>query len=170
MDSSKLDATYLDEIEPFTCELAAIVRDMQVQMATETRILEGTEDLTREDIVIPPPADPEAVLRELTGQNELSGGETKEDQWKNVSASGCWTTGLTHTSTLESSSSVSIAKLFSQSCPIPQSRDMSLPVWTKSCEGKSDTCGCGTDATSECCDCMVQTINVPMAGIPSEEK
>ena len=92
MDSSSLDATYIDEIEPFTVELTGIVQDMQIRLATEIRILEGTEEMTREDILIPPPADPEAVLRELTGQNELSGVETKEDQWSNASANGCWTT------------------------------------------------------------------------------
>ena len=170
MDSSKLDAAYLDEIEPFTEELTGIVRDMQALLATETRILEGTELPQREAIVIPPPEDPEAVLREIMGQNELSGGETKEGQWTNASAIGCWTTAPTHISTLESNSSACIAELFSQSCPIPQSSEVSLPVWTGSCEEKSDTCGCGTDASSGSCACMEQTINVPMAGTPNEEK
>jgi hypothetical protein len=170
MDSSKLDAAYLDEIEPFTEELSGIVRDMQVLLATETRILEGTEDLTREEIVIPPPEDPEAVLRELTGQNELSGGETKECQWSNASANGCWTTGHTHDCIREFATSASTAAPSSLSYPMAQSSEVSLPVWTNSSEAKSDSCGCGTDATSESCACMEQTINVPTVGMPSEEK
>jgi len=170
MDSSKLDATYLDEIEPFTVELAAIVREMQTQLATETRILEGTDLPPREEITIPPPADPEAVLREITGQNELSGGETKECQWSNASANGCWTTGRIHGCIPELNTSASTVALSSPTYPIPQSSEVLLPVWTNCFEGKSESCGCATGATNESCDCMVQTINVPMAGTPSEEK
>lgn len=170
MDSSKLDAAAIDEIEPFTQELTGIVKVMQVQLATETCILDGTEVPTREDIVIPPPEDPEAVLRAMTGQNELSGGETKECQWNNVSETGYWTIDLTQNSTLESSNSASIAELFNQNCPIPQSVGPWSLVSMNSCEGKSDACGCVTGATNEPCACMEQTINVPMAGTPNEEK
>lgn len=170
MESTKLDAAYLDEIEPFTTQLTDIVRDMQTQLVTETRILEGTEQLFREDIVIPPPADPEAVLRELTGQNELSGGETKEDQWSNVSRNGCWTIDPTRDCIPEFGSSVSTATPSNLNCPTPRSSAPLFRVLMSSSEETSAVCGCGTDATSESCDCMVQTISVPMAGTPSEEK
>jgi hypothetical protein len=170
ISSSRLDATPLDAIQPFTQNLAEIVHEMQNQLATEMRILEGTEIPAREEITIPPPEDPEAVLRELTGQNELSESETKECQWSNASANGCWTTDPIPGSTLESSSSACIAELFSRNCPIRQSSDLSSSPSMNCSEGKLESCGCETDATNGSCACMEQTINVPMAGTLSEEK
>lgn len=168
--SSRLDATYIDQIEPFTEELTGIVKEMQEKLASETRILEGTEDFTREDIIIPPPIHPEETLAILTGKNELSGGETKDTQWSSDLLSGCLTTDPTLISTLESNSSVCIAELFNQNCPIPPSSVRLLPVLTRSYGETLESCGCGTDATNGSCACMVQTINVPMVGMPSEEK
>lgn len=168
--SSRLDATYIDEIEPFTQELEGIVKEMQEKLATETRILEGTEDLTREDIIIPPPIHPEETLAILTGKNELSGGETKESQWTSDLLNGCSTTDPTLVSMLESNSSACIAELFNQNCPIPPSNEKSLPVLTRFYGERLESCGCGIDATNESCACMEQTISVPMVGMPSEEK
>jgi hypothetical protein len=172
MDSSSLDATYLEDIEPFTQELTGIVLEMQDKLAMETRILEGTELPPREEIIIPPPVNPEETLAILTGKskNELSGGETKEDQWSSDLLNGCSTTGLIPISTLESNSSVCIAELFDRSCPIRPSAVRLLPVSTRSFGGTLEGCGCGTGATSESCVCMEQTISVPTVGIPSEEK
>jgi hypothetical protein len=170
MDSSTLDATYIEEIEPFTKELAGIVVEMQDKLATETRILEGAEDITREDIIIPPPVNPEETLAILTGKNELSGGETKDSQWSSDLLSGCLTTDHIPISMFESSSSACIADLFDRSCPIRPSAARSLPARIHSYGETLEGCGCGTDATSEPCACMEQTISVPMAGTPSEEK
>lgn len=168
--SSRLDATYIDEIQPFTQQLTGIVVEMQDKLATETRILEGTEDISREDIIIPPPINPEETLSILTGKNELSGGETKDSQWSSDLLSGCSTTDPTLISMFESNSSACIAELFNRNCPIPPSDDRSLPVLTRFYKETLESCGCGTDATNESCDCMVQTISVPMVGMPSEEK
>ena len=168
--SSRLDATYIDEIEPFTHELEGIVKEMQEKLASETRILEGTEDLTREDIIIPPPVNPVETLALLTGKNELSGVETKESQWSSDLLSGCSTTDPILISTLESNSSACIADLFNQNCPIPPSTVRLLHVPMSSFGVTLESCGCGTDATNESCACMEQTINVPMVGIPSEER
>jgi hypothetical protein len=166
--SSRLDATYIEDIEPFTEELSGIVVEMQEKLATETRILEGTEDLTRETIIIPPPINPEETLAILTGKNGLSEGETKEEQWSNVLLNGCSTTDPILISMFESNSSACIADLFNRDCPIPPSDERSLPLLTRFSGATLESCGCGTDATNESCACMVQTINVPMAGTPSE--
>ena len=170
--SSRLDATYIEDIEPFSEELSGIVVEMQEKLTTETRILEGTEDLTREQIIIPPPINPEETLAILTGKskNELSSGETKEDQWNSVLLNGCSTTDLIPISTLESNSSACIADLFNRDCPIQPSVVRLLPASMYSFGATLEGCGCETDATNESCACMEQTINVPMAGTPSEEK
>ena len=172
MDSSSLDATYLEDIEPFTQELTGIVLEMQEKLAMETRILEGTDLPPREEIIIPPPINPEETLAILTGKskNELSGGETKEDQWNSVLLNGCSTTDHIPIFKLESNSSVCIAELFNQDCPIPPSSVRLLPVLTRSFGATLEGCGCGTDATNEPCVCMEQTISVPMVGMPNEEK
>ena len=171
-NSSRLDATYLEDIEPFTEELTEMVVAMQDKLAVETRILEGTDLPSREDIIIPPPVDPEETLAILTGKskNELSGGETKEEQWSSDLLNGCSTTGLIPISTLESNSSACIAELFSQNCPIRPSAVRLLPVSTRSFGETLEGCGCGTGVTNGSCGCMEQTINVPMAGTPNEEK
>jgi len=168
--SSRLDATYIDEIQPFTEELTGFVVEMQEKLVTETCILEGTEIPGREDIIIPPPLNPAETLALLTGKNELSGGETKDSQWSSDLLNGCLTTDPTLVSTLESSSSACIADLFDRSCPIRRSNAMSWPMPTNSSEEKLEGCGCETGATSEPCVCMEQTISVPMVGTPSEEK
>jgi hypothetical protein len=168
--SSRLDATYIEEIEPFTEELAVIVKEMQEKLVVETRILEGTEAIDREDIIIPPPMNPEETLAILTGKNELSGGETKESQWSSDLLSGCSTTDPILISMFESNSSACIADLFNRDCPIPPSDERSLPLLTRFSGATLESCGCGTDAMNESCACMVQTINVPMVGTPSEEK
>ena len=145
--------TDLDAIEPFTSELTGIVDTMQEELAKEVRILEGVDA-------------PEYTPLE----NEHLEGETKEYQWSNASASGCWTTDPTHGCTPELSSSVSIAEACSPIFPTEQSRE---PRWLQSMscsEGKLESCGCGTDVTNGHCACMEQTISVPMAGTLSEEK
>jgi hypothetical protein len=167
---SSTDGTPLDEIEPFMEELTGIVKEMQQLIPTETRILEGTEMPIREDIVIPPPKNPQAILEALTGKNELSQGETKEDQWSNASPNGCLTIDRIRVYTRESDNSACIADLFNRSCPIRRSNAASSPMLTSSCEEMSGGCGCAIDVTKEHCACMEQTISVPMAGTPSEEK
>ena len=171
-NSSRLDATYIDEIEPFTTELTGMVIEMQDKLAVETRILEGTELPNREDVIIPPPVDPEQTLAILTGKtkNELSEGETKEEQWSSDLLSGCSTTDLIPISTLELNSSACIADLFDRNCPIQPSVVRLLPALTHSFAEKLESCGCETGATNESCACMEQTINVPMVGTPNEEK
>jgi hypothetical protein len=167
---SSTDGTPLDEIEPFMEELTGIVKEMQQLIPMETRILEGTEMPAREDIVIPPPENPQAILEALTGKNELSQGETKEDQWSNASPNGCLTTDRIRISTRESDNSACIAALFNQNCPIRRSNAMSSPMSVNSCAEMSGGCGCAIDVTKGPCACMEQTISVPMAGTPSEEK
>lgn len=143
--------TPLAEIEPFTQELTGIVDTMKEQLATEVRLLEGTRV-------------PEYK------ENELSIPQLTEEQWRTHLHGGSSTTDPTPTSTLASSSSSSTVEALnpvSDTLPCVE-RSFSMP--TPCCEGKSGDCGCATDASNECCACMVQTINVPMAGMPSEEK
>lgn len=144
----------LEKIEPFTSELTSIVDTMKEQLATETRILEGTE--------VP-------VYKPLA-QNELSFSETKEDQWNSVSPNGFST--IAHTLTLEpvSNTSPSFAELFNQDCPIQRSREKSQPAQTVFSEGKWDASGCETGAMDECSECTVPTISEPTLGTPNEAK
>jgi hypothetical protein len=171
-NSSRLDATYIDEIEPFTEELAGIVVEMQDKLVVETRILEGTDVFSREDIIIPPPMNPEETLAILTGKskNELSGAETKQDQWSSDLLNGYSITDLVPISTLESNSSACIADLFNRECPIQPSVVRLLPALTHFYGATLEGCGCGTDAMNESCACMEQTISVPTVGMQSEEK
>jgi hypothetical protein len=162
MTPSKLTAAYicsnagtdLDAIEPFTSELTGIVETMKENLVTETRILEGTE--------VP-------VYKPFT-ENELSEGETKEDQWTNVSPNGYLTTDRIPTSEPGSNISSSFAELFNQDCPIQRLRRKSQPQQTVFFEGTWGGDGCETDATNECSECTVPTINEPTPGTPSEVK
>lgn len=160
----------IESIEPFTEELTGIVKEMQVKLVDETKILEGTELLEREDIIIPAPENPEEILAQLTGKNELSGGETKDDQWTNGSQNGLWTTDPILASIPESSNSATTARCSSLRCPTRRSNELLSPESTNYCKESLDASGCEIDAMSGCCACMVQTISVPTAGTPSEEK
>jgi hypothetical protein len=163
MTPSTLNAAYicsdfgtdLDAIEPFMQELTGIVDTMKEELANETRILEGTL---------------EPVYSEVVEENELSGGETKEDQWTNDLRSGFLTTVLTPISMPGSSSSLSTARHSSPVSPTLASGGVCMMSLTAFCEGKSDVSGCATDATNECSVCMVPTISEPTLGMPSEEK
>jgi hypothetical protein len=146
--------TDLDAIEPFTAELTGIVDKMKEELANEVRILEGTDV---------PEYKPE-------GQNELSGDETKEDQWRTVLLNGSSTIGRTLTSIPGSSSS---------SCSVRHNSPVSptLGCDAKFCEQStpcfwviSDGCGCGTAAMNESSECTVPTTNEPTPGTPSEAK
>ncbi len=145
--------TDLDAIDPFTSELTGIVDTMQEELAKEVRILEGVD-----------------VPDYVPLENEHLESETKEDQWSNASANGCWTTDPIPASTPESSNSACIAEASNPIFRMGQSNEpQSMPSMSCS-EAKLESCGCGTDTTSGHCACMEQTISVPMAGTPSEEK
>jgi hypothetical protein len=150
--------TPLDEIEPFTQELTGIVETMQEKLSSETKILEGTMPTPDYDLV-----------RDAL-QNELSIPKLTEEQWTMHLRNGYLTTDLTPTSTPASSSSSSTAEPSNPPSGTPVSGHWCKDVPTGSCNPRSGGCGCETDASNECCDCMVQTINVPTVGMPSEEK
>jgi len=150
--------TDLEDIEPFTQELTGIVETMQEKLSTETKILEGTMPTPDYDLV-----------RDAL-QNELSIPRLTEEQWRTSLGNGSLTTDRTPTSTLASSSSSSTAEPSNPASDTPAFGGWCSNALTACCEGKSGDCGCATDASNECCACMVQTINVPMAGTPSEER
>lgn len=150
--------TPLDEIEPFTTELTGIVETMQEKLVSETKILEGSMPL------------PNYVSVRTSLENELSIPKLTEEQWRTHFPSGSSTTDLTLISIPASSSSSCFVEASSLGLDTQPCVERSFSMPTNCCEGKSDDCGCATDASNECCACMVQTINVPMAGMPSEEK
>jgi hypothetical protein len=150
--------TPLDEIEPFTQELTGIVATMQEKLSTETKILEGTM----------PIPDYEGVRDAL--QNELSIPKLTEEQWRTSLGNGSLTTDPTLISMFGSSSSSSSAEPSNPASDTPVCGNGCSKLPTDCCEGKSADCGCATDASNECCACMVQMINVPTVGMPSEEK
>lgn len=101
-------------------------------------------------------------------ENELSTLKQHQQEWSSHSRSGCSTTGPTPTSTpasntLSSTAGVSTPSLATQPCGTWCSN---LP--TACSKETSGDCGCETGASNGSCDSTVQTINVPMAGTPSE--
>lgn len=146
--------TDLDAIEPFTTELTGIVDKMKEEMANEVRILEGTDV-------------PEYKADE---QNELSDDEAKIDQWRSVLPNGSWTTGLTHTSTHESSNSCCFVRHNSPVSPTLSYGPTCSHSWTPSWAPTWADCGRETDATNECSECTVPMISELTLGTPNEEK
>ena len=158
MELCPLSGTPLEDIEPFMRELTGIVVDMQEKLVSETVILEGTMETPDYGNV-----------REAL-ENELSIPKLTEEQWRTSLLNGSSTTDPTLTSLFGSSSSSDSVRLSNLDLDIPQHVVECSTSPIVFCEGKSDDCGCETGALSGCCDCMVQTINVPMAGTLSEEK
>ena len=146
--------TELDAIEPFTEELTGIVDTMKEQLATEARILEGTD----------------APEYKPIGENELSEGETKEDQWTIDLRNGFSTIVLTPIFRGVSSSSSSTARPCSPVSPTLASAGTCCPRPSACCKETLDVSGCVTDAMNECSECTVPTISEPMLGTPSEVK
>ena len=159
---SKLNAAYtisnfgtdLDAIEPFTSELTEIVDTMKEQLATEARILEGTD----------------APEYKPIGENELSEGETKEDQWTTDLRNGFSTIVLTPIFRGVSSNSSSTARPCSPASPTLASAETCCPRPSACCKETLDVSGCETDAMNECSECTVPTISEQMLGTPSEVK
>jgi hypothetical protein len=150
--------TPLDEIEPFTQELTGIVETMQESLATETRILEGAMPM------------PDYTLLRQALENELSIPKLTEEQWRTRCPSGSSTIGPTLTSTPASSSSSCSAEASIPVLDTQSSGGVSCSAPTNCCKARSDGSGCEIDASNGCCACMVQTINVPTVGMPSEAK
>jgi hypothetical protein len=150
--------TPLDEIEPFTQELTDIVVTMQEKLSTETKILEGT---------LPTPD--YGVVRQ-TLENELSIPRLTEEQWRTLCPSGSSTTVPALASTPESNTLSCSAEASNPVSDTPASGSWCSNLPTDCCKETSGDCGCETGVSSECCACTVQTINVPMVGMPSEER
>lgn len=139
----------LDAIEPFTTELMAIVDDMKERLASETRVLEGTDV-------------PEYK------ENELSQPRLTEEQWKAHFESGCSTTARIHTSTPESSSSFSTAKPLSLESAIA---DLNAIYTLPSIVSRTlNDYGIETDAMNEFSECTVPMTSEPTPGTPSDLK
>lgn len=143
----------LDDIEPFTQELESIVETMKEQLANEKRILEGD-------------AAPEYTPLE----NELSQGETKDDQWTSDLLNGCSTIGPTLTFGSDSSTLRCSVRPNSPVSPTPDCCEKSCQVPAGSCLGTSGGCGCGTDVTNVSSECTVPMISEATPGTPSEVK
>lgn len=141
----------IDEIEPFTNDLIAVVDKMKEKLMLEKRILEGTDV-------------PEYK------ENELSPTKLTEEQWKNASQSGSLITDPIHISTHGSNSSSPFAELLNLQQVTAALSAKYGAQQLGSCQGMLDDCGCETGAMNECCDCMEQTINVPTDGMQNEVK
>ena len=143
----------LNEIEPFTEEFTSIVDKMKEEMVNEKRLLEGT------DVPVYTPL-----------ENELSGSETKEDQWKIDSQSGSWRTGPTLILADDSNISSCIAEPFNRYIPTPSLSERSTRLRTTSYAENSDVSGCATATMNESSECMVPTTSEPTPGTPSGQK
>lgn len=143
----------LDEIEPFTAELTDIVDKMKEELVNEKRILEGTD-----------------VPEYTPLENELSGAETKDDQWTTDLRNGCWTIVRIPTSVADSNTLSCSARPNSPVSPTLDSGVKSCPLGTGSCLEMSGACGCVTDVTNVSSECTVPTISAPTLGTQSEEK
>ena len=143
----------LDEIEPFTAELTDIVDKMKEELANEKRILEGTE-----------------VPEYTPLENELSGGETKDDQWTTDLRSGFSTIVRIPTCANGSSTLPCSVRPNSPVSPTLDSGVRSCPLGTGSCLEMSGACGCVTDVTNASSECTVPMTSAPTLGMPNEEK
>ena len=142
--------TDLDAIEPFTMELTGIVDKMKEELVNEIRILDGTEA-------------PEY-------ENELSGCETKDDQWTTDLRNGFLKTVPTRSSMPDSSSLSCIVRHSSPVSPTLSCVGTCSMPQTGCCGATSDVSGCETDAMNECSVCTVPTISELTLGTPSEAK
>ncbi len=143
----------LDDIEPFTQELESIVETMKEQLANEKRILEGDDA-------------PEYTPLE----NELSQGETKDDQWTNDLLNGCSTIARTRTLVAGLSSLPCSARPNSPASPTLDSGVKLVNLPADSCLETLDDCGSVIDVTNASSECTVPTISEPMPGTLSEVK
>jgi hypothetical protein len=146
--------TDLEAIEPFTTELTGIVDAMKEALATEVRILEGT------DTPAYTPLD----------ENEQADITLHEEAWRIVSPNGSLRTVHILGSIPGSSSLSSSAR---PSSPVSLPRDCAERFCEKSIPsswGISDGCGCAIAVMSESSECTVPMINDPTPGMPSEEK
>lgn len=141
----------IEEESRFQEELHGIVDKMQEELVHETKILEGT-------------------LEPVYNENELSGKESKEEQWKSDLPSGFSTIDPTHISNDESNTSFFSVSSLNRARVIHDSDEKSFEPSSPSCGPIWANCGVETELLSESSDCMVQTISVPMLGTPSEEK
>ena len=141
----------LDEIEPFTTELTGVVDKMKEELVNEMRILEGTDV-------------PEYK------ENELSQSKPTDEQWMSDSLNGSLTTDPIHASTPVFDTLFSSVAPLSLDSPSAISSESFMKAFNVSCSVRSDVCGSEIDATNECCECTVPTINEPTDGTQSEAK
>lgn len=140
----------IEEERRFQNELHEIVDKMKEDLVNETKILEGTD--------IP------------VYQNELSSSESKEEQWKTDLPSGYSTIDLTPISNEDSNISFSSVSSLNR-VRIMDGCDEKYPEQPEIlCGANSVDFGNVTGHLNESFDCMEQTINVPVLGIPNEEK
>lgn len=141
----------LEQIESFTTELTDIVDKMKEELVNETRILEGTD--------VP-----------VYQENELSQSKPTEEQWKSDLQSGSLIIDPTPISTLDSSSSFSIAEDSNPSFLTPPLRRQSTTSPIGSCSVKLDDYGIEIDAMNECSECTVPMTSELMLGTLNEAK
>jgi hypothetical protein len=154
----------IEDEQRFQQELRIIVDEMKVNLADETKILEGTlnpqygkEEWMMPDIPRPP-------------ENEHSERNCIDEQWKSDSQNGSLTTDPTLTSMSALNSLPSTAEPLSPPQPMEDSDVIYETRSTDSCSGNLADSGNETDATNECSECTVQMISVQMLGTPNEVK
>jgi hypothetical protein len=145
------------DIQPFTQELGETIELMKVKLVNETKLLEGMEV-------------PEYGKGEWSIENGLSDTTENTSQWKSASQNGCSTTDPIHILITDSNILSSFARPLNRDSPTVYSNGTYSPSSTESCSAKSDDCGKETDATNECCECMVPTISAQMDGTPNEAR
>lgn len=145
----------LDDIEPFTAELTEIVDKMKEELANEARILEGTDV-------------PEYVPMEL--ENELSVGETKDDQWTTDLRNGCSTIVRIPTCVSGLNTLLSSARPNSPASPTHAFGPRLSPPQDVSSLERLDGCGCVIDVTNASSECTVPMISELTPGTQSEAK
>jgi hypothetical protein len=130
----------LDDIEPFTTELAVTVDTMKEALVKETKILEGT--------AVPEYGKAEWEVPKIPGTNELSETKQEDTQWTPPSLNGCSTVDPALTSTIELNSSSSSVVVCTQTCLTNPCTNSCCVTSTLPCKGTSDVCGCATEPSS----------------------
>jgi hypothetical protein len=163
MTEAEFRAALSSQEEEYKAQEKKADEEKKIQEAERLATIKAWEE---DQLANPTPQQREHIA--VAEENELSNPTQRQQEWSSHSQSGCSTIVRTLISTpasntLSSTAGVSTPSLATQPCGTWCSN---LPT-TCSKETSGD-CGCETGASNASCDCTVQTINVPMAGTPSE--
>lgn len=162
----------IEEEHKFQEELHGIVDKMKEDLVHEKKILEGTlePEYNPNEVKIEKFVEGESFTTNQFVQNELSKSNSEYKQWMLDCMNGSSKTDHTHISSDELSTSSCTAKPSNQVLDTRDYDEKYPEPSTILCPEISVSYGKEIGPLNEQFDSMVQMINVPMLGTPSEEK